>query len=212
MNNSTPQPIPLTYEALMASMYENDRFIKEKFAETERIFKEQNAEYDRLRKENERSLNEKFAETDRMMKELQKTMGGMGNSNGDVAETYFRNCFAKSMSFAGQDYDHIDAPLQRKNKRLNLQAEYDIVMYNCSSVAIIEIKYKVDKDDVDSTLKKVEVFKKLFPQYQDYDIYLGLAGLSIEASAEKKAIKQGIGIIKQVGDTLVINDAHLKVF
>jgi len=208
MNNLTTQTEPLTYEHLMASMYENDRFIREKFAETER-----------QRKENDREIKEKFAETDRqmketdrMMKELQKTVGGMGNSNGDVAESYFRNCFAKNMSFAGQEYDHIDAPLKRKNKRLNLQAEYDIVMYNCSSVAIIEIKYDVDKDDVDSTLEKVEVFKKLFPQYQDFDIYLGLAGLSIEASAEKKAIKQGIAIIKQVGDTLVINDAHLKAF
>jgi len=212
MNNLTTQTEPLTYERLMASIYEN-----------ERIFKEQNAEYDRQRKENDREIKEKFAETerifkeqsadfDRRMKEIQKTVGGMGNSNGDVAESYFRNCFAKSMFFAGQEYDHIDAPLKRKNKRLNIQAEYDIVMYNGSSVAIIEVKYDVDKDDVDSTLEKVEVFKKLFPQYQDFDIYLGLAGLSIEASAEKKAIKQGIGIIKQVGDTLVINDKHLKVF
>jgi len=248
MKKQTPKQIPLTFEALMASIYENDRFLTEKFAETERIIKVQSAEAlkeyaeirqifreqaaknelerkereqerererkerERERKENERELKEKIAENDRIINNLSKQLGGMGNSNGDVAETYFRNSFAKSMYFAGQDFDHIDAPLKRKNKKLNLQAEYDIVMYNGASVAIIEIKYKVDKEDVDSTLEKVQVFKKLFPQYQDYAIYLGLAGLSIEANAEKKAIKQGIGIIKQVGDTVVINDAHLKAY
>jgi len=29
---------------------------------------------------------------------------------------------------------------------------------------------------------------------------------------EKESIKQGIAVIKQVGDAMVINDAHLKVF
>ena len=208
MKNQTPKQIPLTYEAMMAFIYENERILTEKFAETDRILSKKFSETDRIVKENALELKK----TDQIVKNLSKQLGGMGNSNGDVAETYFRNSFAKSMYFAGQDFDHIDAPLKRKNKKLNLQAEYDIVMYNGASVAIIEIKYKVDKEDVDSTLEKVQVFKKLFPQYQDYAIYLGLAGLSIEANAEKKAIKQGIGIIKQVGDTVVINDAHLKAY
>ena len=189
MNKLPKLPI-VTPEQYWAQHYENERF-----------FKEQNAEIRQLIKEN--------AER---MKELQQSLGGMGNSNGDVAESYFRNCFTKNMFFAEQEYDHIDAPLKRKNKKLNLQAEYDIVMYNCSSIAIIEIKYKVEKEVVDRTLKKVDIFKKLFPQYQDCAIYLGLAGLSIEASAEKEAIQQGIALIKQVGDTMVIYDEHLKVF
>ena len=41
---------------------------------------------------------------------------------------------------------------------------------------------------------------------------MGLAGLSIEKSAEKEAIEQDVGIIKQVGKNMMINDAHLKVF
>jgi hypothetical protein len=39
-----------------------------------------------------------------------------------------------------------------------------------------------------------------------------LAGLHIDKSVEKEAIKQGVGIIKQVGKNMVIHDAHLKVF
>ena len=225
MNDLTTQTEPLTYERLMASMYENDRFIREKFAETDRLFRETREEMketDRLFKETREEMKETdrlfketredIKETDRIVKNLSKQLGGMANSNGDVAETFFMNSFSKNMKFAGQEFDHIDTGLRRKNKTLNLQAEYDIVMYNCSSVAIIEIKYKADKEDVELSIEKVKKFKKLFPQYQDYDIYLGLAGLSIVKNAEKEAIKHGIAIIKQVGDTVVINDAHLKAF
>jgi len=145
-------------------------------------------------------------------KVLQKELGGVSNSNGAVAESYFINSFSKSMSFAGQEYDAIDSNLKRKVKKLNLQAEYDLVLYNCNSIAIIEIKYKADKYDVEVLLRKAPVFKQLFPQYVNYDFYLGLAALHFDSETEKESIKQGIAIIKQVGKLLVINDAHLKVF
>jgi len=146
------------------------------------------------------------------MKAMQKELGGISNSNGDVAESYFINSFSKSMSFAGQEYDTIDSHVKRKIKKLKLQAEYDLVMYNCSSIVVIEIKYKADKDDVADLLLKAPIFKQLFPQYANYDMYLGLAALNIGARTEKESLKQGIAVIKQVGDAMIINDAHLKVF
>jgi len=219
MTNLPPYQTPLTYEALMASIYDSNRYLTEKFAESDRLrienereIKEIFAESERQRKENERILNEKFAETDKMMKNLNKQLGGMGNSNGDVAESYFRNSFAKRMSFAGQKYESISQNLSRKVRKLNLQDEYDLVLYNCTSVVIIEIKYKADKDDIEDLLKKALTFKKLFPEYANFELYLGLAGFSVNKKVEKEAVKQGIAVIKQVGDTMVINDKNLKVF
>jgi len=102
--------------------------------------------------------------------------------------------------------------LKRKNGKLNLQGEYDLVLYNCTSVVIIEIKYKAREKDIEQLLKKVPVFKQLYPQYAHYDLYLGMAGFHFEANTERHSIEHGIAVIKQVGDTMVINDAHLKVF
>jgi hypothetical protein len=45
-----------------------------------------------------------------------------------------------------------------------------------------------------------------------YQIYLGLAALTFEERVEAECIHKGIAIIKQMGDSVVINDAHLKVF
>ena len=183
-----------------------------------KLFKESaeiSKEIKQLSKENEQRFKEtdlKFKDTDRLIKNLSKQIGGVSNSNGDVAESYFFNSFKKYPHFAEQDFESVEANVNKYSKSLNLKGEYDLLLSNGTSVAIIEIKYKAKKEDVAEVVNKVETFKILFPQYKDYSLYLGLAGLSVEKGAEKEAIKQGVGIIKQVGKSMVINDAHLKVF
>ena len=204
---------------------ETNRVLNEKFAETDRIIKElakQTAETDRQMKETDRQMKEtdrivketskQVAETDRVVKETSKQLGGIANSNGDVAESYFVNSFANHLHFAGQDYDSHVSNITKSVKKLNLKDQYDLVLYNCSSVVIIEIKYKAKKEDINQVLKKAQTFKQLFPEYAHYDLYLGLAGLDVEAAAEKEAMDQGVAIIKQVGDTMVVHDDYLKVF
>jgi len=151
-------------------------------------------------------------ETSRKVEETTRQIGGILNSNGEVAESYFVNSFKKYPYFAGQNFQFVDSNVRRYSKALNLKDEYDVVLYNGVTVAIIEVKYKVKKEDVEHALKKIETFKALFPQYKNFTFYLGLAGLHINATTEKEAIKQGIAVIKQVGENMIINDAHLKAF
>ena len=93
-----------------------------------------------------------------------------------------------------------------------LKDEFDIVLFNHTSVALIEVKYKAHENDIPKVLKKAETFRILFPDYKDFKIYLGLATMAFYPELEQACINQGIAIIKQVGDTVVINDKHLKVF
>ena len=224
---------PATFESVWAALQETDRVLSEKFAKTERlmeknerILKEKFAETDRIIKD----IAKKSAETDRLIKaiakksakdtedlkatvkETSKFVGNIANSNGDVAESYFVNSFAKHLHFAGQDFDSCVSNVVKNIKQLNLKDQYDLVLYNCTAVVIIEIKYKARKEDINQVLKKAQTFKQLFPEYVDYDLYLGLAGLDVEAAAEQEAKNQGIAIIKQVGDNMVVHDEYLKVF
>ena len=144
-------------------------------------------------------------------KELNKTLGGWANNHGSFAEEYFFNSFEKGkQNFFGEKFDEIDKNL--KNYWQGLKDEYDIVMYNHTSVAIVEVKYKAHKNDVPAVLKKAETFRILFPHYKDFKIYLGLASMSFYPELEQECINEGIAVIKQVGDTVVINDTNLKVF
>ena len=229
-----------TFESVWAALQESNRILTEKLAETNRILTEKQAETDRILSEkqtetdrilrekfadlketqaetyrqirdNDRILTEKQSETDRLMKTLGVRLGGMGNSHGSFAEEYFFSAFDNGKTdFFGEKFDEIEKNL--KNKRNGLTDEYDIVMFNHSSVAIIEAKYKAHENDVPVALKKVDTFRSLFPDYKDFKIYLGLASMSFYPELEEECKKQGIAIIKQVGDKVVICDENLKVF
>jgi hypothetical protein len=161
--------------------------------------------------ENERILNEKFAETDKLIKNLGVRLGGMANSHGSFAEEYFFNAFDNGeTNFFGEKFDEIEKNL--KYRRNGLKDEYDMVMFNHTSVAIIEVKYRAREKDMPATLKKVDTFRILFPDYKDFRIYLGLAAMSFDPEIEKECEDNGIAIIKQVGDKVIINDKNLKAF
>ena len=145
-------------------------------------------ETDRQMKENDCMLTEKFAKTEKLISDMQKEIGGVSNSNNKIAESYFINSFENSMYFAGQEYDSLAHNLRKKSKKMNKKDEFDLVLYNCSSVALIEIKYNAQKKHVEQALTKVESFKTLFPEYKDFAMYLGLAGLHVDEDAEQEAI------------------------
>ena len=221
-NSQNTQATPETVWALLMETAkrqgETDRILTEKFAETDRLMKENErlltekfAETDRLMKETERLLNKKFAETDKKINKVNEMFGSWGNNFGSFAEEYFFNSFENGQkNFFGKRFNEINKGV--RSTWQGVRDEYDIVLYNDDAVAIIEVKFKAHVNDIETVLKKAETFKKVFPQYKDYKIYLGLASLSFYPELEQLCIKNGIAIIKQVGDTVVINDEHLKVF
>jgi len=199
-----------TFESVWASLQETNRQMQEtdrKMQETDRQLKES----DRQRRENERILNEKFAETDRRMRIMQKELGKWGNNQGSFAEEYFFNSFDHGdKTFFRENFDRIS-----KNVKVvleNLEDEYDIVMYNSASVAIIEVKFRAREEHIPQLLRKAETFRILYPYYKDYKIYLGLASMSFHAGVEEDCLARGIALIKQVGDTVMIYDEHLTVW
>ena len=235
--NYQPQNYPLTIEGLMASIEASNRYLTEKQAETDRFLKEQSAEfnkrlkeeavefdrkrkeesaeYDRKRKEEnaeyDRKRKEENAAYEKRMKRMDEEMGRWSNNQGCFAEEYFYNSFDYGrQNFFGEEFDVIKKNLNVFTPKL--EDEYDIVLYNHTSVAIIETKYKAHIKDVPKVLKKAETFRILCPDFKDFKIYLGLASMAFYPELEEKCKEEGIVIIKQVGDTVVIDDGHLKVF
>jgi len=150
-------------------------------------------------------------EYDKRFKNLHEMYGGMSNSNGLFAEEYFFNSFEnKKQTFFGEKFDAI-----RKNVPsvvAGIDDEYDILMLNGNAAGIIEVKYKARLEDIPKIINKANTFRISFPQYKNHRIYLGLAAMIFNKRLEDECIQQGIAIVKQVGETVVINDNHLKVF
>jgi len=203
MKKQIIQTIVPTSESVWSGFQETERFLKAMFAETRKEFAETRA----LIAETDRQMQD----TDRRMKELQKTVGGWANSHGSFAEEYFFNAFENGkQNFFGEKFDDIKKNLCGFMQ--GIEDEYDIVLYNHNAIALIEVKYKAHSESIPFILRKAETFRILFPYYKDFKIYLGLASMAFYPELEQECIEKGIAIIKQVGDKVIINDAHLKVF
>jgi hypothetical protein len=204
-----------TFESVWAALQETDRMLKESGVEFDRKMAESRVEFDQKmaesRAEFDRKMEDSRAEFDRRMAKHDDTMGSWARNHGSVAEEYFFNSFEKGMqNFFGEKFDDIDKKL--KGPKKGFKDEYDILLINCKSVAIIETKFKAHMNDLEKVLKKAETLRENFPYYAHHQVYLGLASLSFYSELEQECIKQGIAVIKQVGDTVVINDKCLKVF
>ena len=183
-----------TPESAWAQIQESNRYLTEKIAETDRI------------------LTKKFAETEKMIKELSRNIGGISNSNGEMAESYFYNAFRADKTFANEKFDRVKRNLSYKKE--DIEAEFDLVLFNGKSAALIEIKYnaKPDNISVKKLISRVEVFKILYPEYKDHKIYLGVAAMSFKKGLEAELHQAGIATIKQIGKKMVRFDKDVKAF
>ena len=197
--------LELLVEDYIASSKENERILNEKFAETDRLFKET--------REDMKETDRRMKETDRRMKELQQTVGGWSNSHGFFAEEYFINSFKKGKkNFLGEKFDKFMDHVKPVPKKEGYEDEYDMMLINGKTVGIIEAKFKLRRSDIPQILRKAETFRVNCHEYAHLNVYLGVAALTFDPVAKQECLKKGIAIIKQVGDTVVIIDEHLKVF
>jgi hypothetical protein len=74
------------------------------------------------------------------------------------------------------------------------------------------VKYKADSDNVLQVLRKVRTFRANSPGHSKKKLYLALASMSFHPLTVKACSANGIAVMKQVGNTLVVSDENLKVF
>ena len=134
-------------------------------------------------------------------KELGKMVGGISNSQGDVAEEFFYNSLASKPKVANITYDFIQKNLNKKQGKH--QDEFDLIMVNGTDVLVIETKYKAHRSDLDRLLdKKFPSFKILFSQYKNYQHHLGLASFHINDKLKKEALDKNVIVLQRKGKVI----------
>jgi len=149
--------------------------------------------------------------TNRKIDKLAEQIGGIDNNIGHHAEQFFQNVFADNKVFGGIQYD--DITLNMKYSDNDEGVEFDIVLKNCNSVALIEVKNRIRPSFVKKLAEiRIKEFRKYFPKYKNYDVYLGIAGFSFDKAVLEEAKKYGVGIIRQVGKGIVVDAKGLKAY
>jgi hypothetical protein len=218
--NYTPEIILEMQGKLAESQVENDR----QFKKIWQLFEKTDQKIDKLivsQVETTLQIKElkvSQAKTDQQIDKLtvnvnnlNSNVGGIGNSNGDFAEEYFFSAFKNGKKeFLGEKFDDIEKNL--KGIEPGYKAEYDIVFLNGKTVGIIEVKYKGESENIPTVIKKAQTFRINFPKYANHQIYLALAAMSFDKGVENKCKQNGIAIVKQVGDAVVIYDENLTAY
>jgi hypothetical protein len=170
--------------------------IKEMFAETDRIVKENAIQIKELRTS---------------LKELSVQIGGIDNNIGYHAEQFFQDVFKERLEFGRIKYDEMLPNLTHKSK--SEEIEFDIALINGDCIALIEVKNRIHPNFVKALAEeRVEKFRKYFLEFSDYNVYLGIAGFSFCDEVLHQASRYGIGIIKQVGEGVEIEANNLKAY
>jgi len=183
---------------LIQSQKETDR----RFQETERLLQEQSKESDR-----------RFRETERLIKEQNKRvdeqLGKLGNRLGEFVEWQVRPAAVRLFQERSIDVTELssDLSVQRGDEGL----EIDLLVVNGSDAIAIEVKSKLTQADVDEHLERLDKFKRLLPRYQSLKILGAVAAMVTPKEVASYAYRQGLFVIAQSGDNLVIlNDPKFK--
>jgi len=194
-----------------------DKQMKESRTEFDKRMKASNEDFDKQMKESRAEFDKRMKESDEKfynrMKNLDEMIGGLGNSNGMFAEEFFFNAIdhGDKKMFGEQFYECLSSS-KRYSKSNRKKNEQDVLLINGDALALIEVKYKARKEDIQKIIDRLPNFRALFPEYRQHRIFLGLAAMSFDRGVEDESAKAGIAIVKQVGDTIVINDEHLRTF
>ena len=171
--------------------------------ETRKEWKESLAESQKKWEETRKELAETHKETERLMQRLEKNMGGLNNSIGEIVEMIvipgvkekmnaFRHTF--TMASPRKEYSDIDG---------STLTEVDLLLENCDEVMVVEVKTQVSKKWVERHLKRLEILRKKerITGMTGKTMYAAVAGIGFDEEARELAVKSGMYLIDINEDT-----------
>lgn len=166
----------LTFEKVWQMFQETDR----KFQETDR----------------------KIQETDRMVKDLARRFGDLGNRLGEFGEGMVKPAAVRLFQERGIAVHEVHG--RTSVTRGQESMEVDFLVVNDTELVAIECKSRLTRDAVEQHLQRLGKLRRLLPKYADMTLYGAVAGIIVDADARELAESQGLFVITQSGDSVII--------
>jgi len=98
-----------------------------------------------------------------------------------------------------------------KRRRQGDTLEIDVLVVSQGHLLAVEVKSSLSVEDVKEFVQDLGQFRDFFPEYAQMAIYGAVAGIGIEAGADRYAYRQGLFVLAQSGDTVVVlNDEQFQ--
>ena len=147
---------------------------------------------------------------DAKLDRLAELYGGVSSNQGSAAEEFFYNSLSANPVLGGIKFDRVSPNVTISSRKK--QAEFDIVMVNGGSVAVIEVKSKVHPGDLEKAEKSLKRYREFYPEHKGFDLYGGIAGFSVPPYVAKAAKDKGLFVLKRKGDVFTVDAKGMRAF
>ena len=159
----------------------------------------------------QQKTDEQLAKTDAKLDRIATLVGNIANNQGDSAEEFFYRSLIAEPNLGKVHFDTIYRNLPANKK--GLEDEFDIVLVNETSIAIVEVKHKAHPKLIEHMLaKKIPNFRTLFPYYQELKLYGVIASMVSNHKLIEKAKEAGLFFLTQQGNHVVLVNDKAKIF
>ena len=181
---------------------ENNEQMRKSREEFDRDLKKSREEFNQRLREREEEARKSREEFDKSMAEISRNLGGIGNTQGEIAEDLFRRNAQAALNDYGIHIEQVHHNLRATGRR-----EYDIVAVNAEQAVVIEIKTKLKAKDVEKFLQtQLPQFKSAFPEFKDHAVYGGVGALVMSEEQEMELSAMGLFVFTQGEDGI----AHVR--
>jgi hypothetical protein len=201
------------FEESQRRFEETERVLKEQTQETERLLKEQTQETERVLKaqseETDRQLQAAIQENKRVNRQVSKQLAELGGAWGRFVEDLVAPACERLFVERGIPVNQVSQRVKRRRQGETM--EVDVLVVNQGHVLAVEVKSRLNVEDVKAFIQDLGQFRDFFPEYAQMTIYGAVAGIGIEAEADRYAYRQGLFVLAQSGETVeILNDAQFQ--
>jgi len=174
-------PRGLTFEDVWAGLMENRQQLKE--------------------------LAEEHKKTERVVKQTNRQMGGLHRRFGELAEHMVAPGITRRFNELGYNFHSISAGGFRiLDENGKVKTEVDLLLENEEYVIAVEVKTRPDAQDIEHHTKRLEILREHKTKHHDYRKIQGaIAGAIFPQEMKELAVKAGLYVLEQSGDTMKID-------
>ncbi|MDR1727277.1 MAG: hypothetical protein LBT74_05020 [Acidobacteriota bacterium] len=171
------------------------------FKETDRVIQEVAREHRKMIED----IKQRQEETARQMKETDKRLGSLGGRFGQMVEHLVAPGILGKFRELGYGFDEVSTRKKFTDKAGRAVAEADIWLENGSYALAVEVKADLSVEDVREHIARLVKIRAHLDAKGDGRKLLGAAaGAILEGNVQVYAVRQGLFVLGQTGDTVRI--------
>ena len=150
-------------------------------------------------------LAEAQKRTDAQIKQVNKRISDIGGAWGRFVEDLVAPACERIFLERGIPVQQVSQRVKRWHEGNTM--EIDVLVVDDGHVLAVEAKSSLNVTDVQDFVGDLEQFRTFFPEYAASQLYGAVAGIGIEAGADRYAYRQGLFVLAETGETIsILND------